>query len=75
MLCLSIDCGSPHQITAISQIGGIGKVTESLLRDVIGIKTCEDLLQKGGYLCALFSQGSAGILLAHLDFYISWNYN
>ncbi|XP_050209752.1 DNA polymerase kappa isoform X4 [Mercurialis annua] len=43
----------------IRKIGGIGKVTEHILTDVLGIKTCEDLLQKGGFLCALFSQSTA----------------
>lgn len=42
------------------QIGGIGKVTEHMLRDVLGINTCEEMLQKGGFLCALFSRSSAG---------------
>ena len=42
------------------QIGGIGKVTEHILRDVLGINTCEDMLQKGGLLCALFSRSAAG---------------
>ncbi|CAN1821436.1 DNA polymerase kappa [Linum perenne] len=41
------------------QIGGIGKVTEHILRDVFGISICEHLLQKGGLLCALFSRSSA----------------
>lgn len=42
------------------QIGGIGKVTEHILRDVFGINTCEDMLQKGGFLCALFSHSTSG---------------
>lgn len=42
------------------QIGGIGKVTEHILRDVFGISTCEEMLQNGGFLYALFSQSSAG---------------
>ncbi|KVI10840.1 DNA polymerase, Y-family, little finger domain-containing protein [Cynara cardunculus var. scolymus] len=48
----------------IRKIGGIGKVTEHILKDVFEIKTCEDLLQKGSFLCALFSPSSA-------DFFIS----
>lgn len=43
-----------------TQIGGIGKVTEHILRDVFGINTCEELLKKSGPLCALFSRTSAG---------------
>ncbi|CAN1821435.1 DNA polymerase kappa [Linum perenne] len=43
----------------IRKIGGIGKVTEHILRDVFGISICEHLLQKGGLLCALFSRSSA----------------
>jgi DNA polymerase kappa len=43
----------------IRKIGGIGKVTESILKDVFGINTCEELLQKGSFLCALFSRSSA----------------
>ncbi|OWM64784.1 hypothetical protein CDL15_Pgr028501 [Punica granatum] len=48
----------------IRKIGGIGKVTENILRDVFGIKTCEDMLQKCGYLCALFSRSSADFFLS-----------
>nr|XP_043621769.1 DNA polymerase kappa [Erigeron canadensis] len=48
----------------IRKIGGIGKVTEHILKDVFDIKTCEDLLQKSSFLCALFSPSSA-------DFFIS----
>lgn len=42
------------------QIGGIGKVTEHILRDALGINTCEEILQKSSYICALFSPSSAG---------------
>ncbi|KAJ9561034.1 hypothetical protein OSB04_006194 [Centaurea solstitialis] len=45
----------------IRKIGGIGKVTEHILKDVFEIKTCEDLLQKGSFLSALFSPSSAGL--------------
>lgn len=48
----------------IRKIGGIGKVTEHVLRDVLGINTCEDMLQKGALLCALFSQCSAEFFLS-----------
>ncbi|KAJ0437364.1 putative DNA-directed DNA polymerase [Helianthus annuus] len=48
----------------IRKIGGIGKVTEHILKDVFEIKTCEDLLQKSSFFCALFSPSSA-------DFFIS----
>ncbi|KAI3514037.1 hypothetical protein L1887_12353 [Cichorium endivia] len=44
-------------------IGGIGKLTEHILKDVFEIKTCEDLLQKSSFLCALFSPSSAGLRL------------
>ncbi|XP_052621259.1 DNA polymerase kappa isoform X2 [Lactuca sativa] len=43
----------------IRKIGGIGKVTETILKDVFEIKTCEDLLQKSSLLFALFSPSSA----------------
>ncbi|GMY38694.1 DNA polymerase kappa [Fagus crenata] len=48
----------------IRKIGGIGKVTEHILRDAFGINTCEDMLQKGGLLCALFSRSSADFFLS-----------
>ncbi|OAY39274.1 DNA polymerase kappa isoform X4 [Manihot esculenta] len=48
----------------IRKIGGIGKVTEHMLRDVLGINTCEEMLQKGGFLCALFSRSSADFFLS-----------
>ncbi|KAK8956955.1 DNA repair protein REV1 [Platanthera zijinensis] len=43
----------------IRKIGGIGKVTEHILRDALGINTCEDMLQKSAFLCALFSSCSS----------------
>jgi hypothetical protein len=43
------------------QIGGIGKVTEQMLHHVLGISTCQDMLQKADFLCALFSECSAGL--------------
>ncbi|TKY71239.1 DNA polymerase kappa [Spatholobus suberectus] len=43
----------------IRKIGGIGKVTEHLLKGVFGINTCEQMLEKSSYLCALFSQATA----------------
>ncbi|KAI4371373.1 hypothetical protein MLD38_019616 [Melastoma candidum] len=48
----------------IRKIGGIGKVTEHILRDAIGIHTCEDMLQKGGHICALFSGSTAEFFLS-----------
>ncbi|WCJ17970.1 DNA polymerase kappa [Euphorbia peplus] len=48
----------------IRKIGGIGKVTEHILRDALGINTCEQMLQKGGFLCALFSRSSADFFLS-----------
>ncbi|XVF67438.1 hypothetical protein PTKIN_Ptkin10aG0121700 [Pterospermum kingtungense] len=48
----------------IRKIGGIGKVTESILRGVFGINTCEDMLQKGSFLCALFSHSTADFFLS-----------
>lgn len=47
------------------QIGGIGKVTEQMLRQVLGISTCQEMLQKAAFLCALFSEGSAGLYVDH----------
>ncbi|KAK1390582.1 hypothetical protein POM88_018760 [Heracleum sosnowskyi] len=46
------------------QIGGIGKVTENILKEVFGITTCEEMLQKSGSLCALFSRSSAGAFVS-----------
>ncbi|ONK75914.1 uncharacterized protein A4U43_C03F21890, partial [Asparagus officinalis] len=48
----------------IRKVGGIGKVTEQVLRDVLGISTCEDMLQKGSLLCALFSPCSTDFFLS-----------
>ncbi|KAM7479104.1 hypothetical protein LguiA_027317 [Lonicera macranthoides] len=48
----------------IRKIGGIGKVTENVLKDVFGIKTCEELLQKSCFICALFSHSSADFFLS-----------
>ncbi|XP_027193460.1 DNA polymerase kappa isoform X2 [Cicer arietinum] len=45
----------------IRKIGGIGKVTEHILKEVFGINTCEQMLDKGSYLCALFSPSTAGL--------------
>ncbi|KAK9163229.1 hypothetical protein Syun_004131 [Stephania yunnanensis] len=44
-------------------IGGIEKVTECILSDVVGINTCEEMLQKSVFLCALFSHSSTGHVL------------
>ncbi|OMO63375.1 DNA-repair protein, UmuC-like protein [Corchorus olitorius] len=48
----------------IRKIGGIGKVTENILRGVFGINTCEEMLQKGSFLCALFSPSTADFFLS-----------
>ncbi|KAG6421919.1 hypothetical protein SASPL_118479 [Salvia splendens] len=45
----------------IRKIGGIGKVTENILKGVLGITTCEEMLQKSSFICALFSHASAGL--------------
>ncbi|KAL1812049.1 hypothetical protein ACET3Z_022114 [Daucus carota] len=48
----------------IRKIGGIGKVTENVLKEVFGISTCEEMLQKSAPLCALFSHSSAAFFLS-----------
>ncbi|CAH8255129.1 unnamed protein product, partial [Arabidopsis lyrata] len=48
----------------VRKIGGIGKVTEHILKDALGIKTCEEMVQKGPLLYALFSQSSADFFLS-----------
>ncbi|EOX98479.1 DNA/RNA polymerases superfamily protein isoform 1 [Theobroma cacao] len=48
----------------IRKIGGIGKVTENILRGVLGINTCEEMLRKGSFLCALFSHSTADFFLS-----------
>ncbi|THU65245.1 hypothetical protein C4D60_Mb05t01620 [Musa balbisiana] len=48
----------------IRKVGGIGKVTEQILRDVLGINTCADMLQKGAVLYALFHQCSTDFFLS-----------
>ncbi|KAG9440513.1 hypothetical protein H6P81_020678 [Aristolochia fimbriata] len=48
----------------IRKIGGIGKVTEHMLRDGLGIYTCEEMLQKSAYICALFSSCAADFFLS-----------
>ncbi|KAL4181547.1 hypothetical protein AMTRI_Chr12g271690 [Amborella trichopoda] len=48
----------------IRKIGGIGKVTEQILKNVLGITTCEELQQKRGYIYALFPQCSADFFLS-----------
>lgn len=42
------------------QIGGIGKVTEHILKGVFEINTCEQMLEKSSYLYAILSQPTAG---------------
>lgn len=48
----------------IRKIGGIGKVTENILKGVFGITTCEEMLQKSSFICALFSRTSADFFLS-----------
>ncbi|OEL23261.1 DNA polymerase kappa [Dichanthelium oligosanthes] len=48
----------------IRKIGGIGKVTEQMLCQVLGISTCQEMLQKAAFLCALFSECSADFFLS-----------
>lgn len=48
------------ELKTLIQIGGIGKVTEHILKDALGISTCEEILQKSSLICALFSQSAAG---------------
>ncbi|KAL3350440.1 hypothetical protein AABB24_023083 [Solanum stoloniferum] len=48
----------------LRKIGGIGKVTERILKDVFGIATCEEMLQKSSFLCGLFSRSSADFFLS-----------
>ncbi|CAN6317595.1 unnamed protein product [Urochloa humidicola] len=48
----------------IRKIGGIGKVTEQMLRQVLGISACHEMLQKAAFICALFSEGSADFFLS-----------
>ncbi|KAK6159205.1 hypothetical protein DH2020_006519 [Rehmannia glutinosa] len=48
----------------IRKIGGIGKVTENILNGVFGITTCEEMLQKSSFICALFSRTSADFFLS-----------
>ncbi|XP_047946395.1 DNA polymerase kappa isoform X2 [Salvia hispanica] len=48
----------------IRKIGGIGKVTENILKGVLGITTCEEMLQKSSFICALFSHASADFFLS-----------
>nr|XP_009399105.1 PREDICTED: DNA polymerase kappa isoform X2 [Musa acuminata subsp. malaccensis] len=48
----------------IRKVGGIGKVTEQILRDVLGINTCADILHKGAVLYALFHQCSTDFFLS-----------
>ncbi|KAL3614350.1 hypothetical protein CASFOL_042424 [Castilleja foliolosa] len=48
----------------VRKIGGIGKVTENILNGVCGITTCEEMLQKSSFICALFSSTSADFFLS-----------
>ncbi|XP_078430343.1 DNA/RNA polymerases superfamily protein isoform X2 [Wolffia australiana] len=53
---------APNRLLA--KIGGIGKVTEHILRDGLGISTCEDMLRKSAYICGLFSPSSVDFFLS-----------
>ncbi|XP_022896870.1 DNA polymerase kappa isoform X2 [Olea europaea var. sylvestris] len=48
----------------IRKVGGIGKVTEHVLKDVYEITTCEGMLQKSSFLCGLFSPTTADFFLS-----------
>ncbi|KAJ3674352.1 hypothetical protein LUZ60_004968 [Juncus effusus] len=48
----------------IRKIGGIGKVTESILKEVFGISTCEEILKNSAILCALFSDSSSEFFIS-----------
>ncbi|KAL6209908.1 hypothetical protein ACLB2K_020847 [Fragaria x ananassa] len=42
---------APNRLLA--KIGGIGKVTEYILRDALGISTCEEILQKSNFFLSV----------------------
>ncbi|KAH9329668.1 hypothetical protein KI387_001776, partial [Taxus chinensis] len=48
----------------IRKVNGIGKVTEHMLKDGLGIKTCGDLLDKRAFVVALFSRCSVDFFLS-----------
>ncbi|KAL2608226.1 hypothetical protein R1flu_026799 [Riccia fluitans] len=48
----------------IRKVPGIGKVTERILREVLDINVCSDLLTKRAYISALFSQISTEFFLS-----------
>ncbi|KAI5080501.1 hypothetical protein GOP47_0003684 [Adiantum capillus-veneris] len=48
----------------IRKVSGIGKVTERLLREVLSIGVCEDLLKKRGLIAAVFSPISTDFFLS-----------
>lgn len=60
ILCFYIYSLNECKLEIGKQIGGIGKVTEHILKDALGIKTCEEMVHKGSLLYALFSHSSAG---------------
>lgn len=61
MSCQNYRCSFlKFQLEIGSQIGGIGKVTEHILKDALEIKTCGDMVLKGSLLYALLTQSSAG---------------
>ncbi|KAH7291826.1 hypothetical protein KP509_29G037100 [Ceratopteris richardii] len=48
----------------IRKIGGIGKVTERILKEVLSVSVCEDLIDKRGLISALFSSISTDFFLS-----------
>ncbi|CAM6092197.1 unnamed protein product [Calypogeia fissa] len=48
----------------IRKVNGIGKVTERILKEVLGVSICGDLLKKRSHISALFSQISTDFFLA-----------
>eukprot|EP00250_Pteridium_aquilinum_P015548 c22641_g1_i1 orf=47-2035(+) len=48
----------------IRKVSGIGKVTERLLKEVLGINLCEDLIKRRGLITALFSPISTDFFLS-----------
>ncbi|KAI3679827.1 hypothetical protein L2E82_50936 [Cichorium intybus] len=52
---------------SVRKIGGIGKVTEHILKDVFEIKHVKIYCKKSSFLCALFSPSSASLGLGGTD--------
>ena len=47
----------------VSKVSGIGKVTEQILKQVLGVKTCSQLFDKRAEVVALFSKTASEFLL------------